>query len=175
MEAYKQAAPQLLNELARLLWQHRWADERRLPRGVVNILNCSWHDLTAGALRSSPKLTDKLPKSVGSPKLQQPPRQVSASGREETAEEIPCAAGSAGFTGRKSQVKLNPRVKKSEQRCSRGKRDNFRSHFCGHKNTAREDKIPGRYLSFSPLPPLDLSNSPYLFSLLFVRRVETEM
>ncbi|XP_063335470.1 uncharacterized protein C3orf20-like isoform X3 [Pelmatolapia mariae] len=97
----------------------RWADERRLPHGVVNILNCSWHDLTAGALRSSPKLTDKLPKSVGSPKLQQPPRQVSASGREETAEENPCAAGSAGFTGRKWQVKLNPRVKKSEQRCSR--------------------------------------------------------
>lgn len=126
IEAYKQAAPQLLNELARLLWQHRWADERRLPHGVVNILNCSWHDLTAGALRSNPKLTDKLPKSVGSPKLQQPPRQVSASGREETAEENPCAAGSAGFTGRKSRVKLNPRVKKSEQRCSRGKRNHFR-------------------------------------------------
>ncbi|XP_039881983.1 uncharacterized protein C3orf20-like isoform X1 [Simochromis diagramma] len=121
IEAYKQAAPQLLNELARLLWQHRWADERRLPHGVVNILNCSWHDLTAGALRSSPKLTDKLPKSVGSPKLQQPPRQVSASGREETTEENPCAAGSAGFTGRKSRAKLNPHVKKSEPRCSRAR------------------------------------------------------
>ncbi|XP_031611520.2 uncharacterized protein C3orf20 [Oreochromis aureus] len=148
MEAYKQAAPQLLNELASLLWQHRWTDERRLPHGVVNILNCSWHDLTAGALRSSPKLTDKLPKSVGSPKLQQPPRQVSASGREETAEENPCAAGSAGFTGRKSQVKLNPRVKKSEQRCSRARSStaatpSISSSLIAQPNQASSD-VPNR-------------------------------
>ncbi|XP_030587108.1 uncharacterized protein C3orf20 isoform X2 [Archocentrus centrarchus] len=120
MEAYKRAAPQLLNELARLLSQRKWSEERRIPRGIVNILKYSWHELTAGALRLSPKLTDKLPKSAGSLKVQQTPRQVSAGAQEETAETNSCAAGSAGFTEGKPQVQLNPNVKKSEQRSSRG-------------------------------------------------------
>lgn len=114
MEAYKRAAPQLLNDLARLLSQRKWSEERRIPHGTVNILNYSWHELTAGAL------TDKPPKSAGSRKLQQTARQVSAGAREEAAETNSCAAGSAGVTERKPQ--LTPRVKTSEQSSSRGKK-----------------------------------------------------
>ncbi|KAJ3596659.1 hypothetical protein NHX12_003063 [Muraenolepis orangiensis] len=48
MEAYKDAAPGLLRELAGLLSRYQWHEEGCVPRGLVNILNCSSQDLTAG-------------------------------------------------------------------------------------------------------------------------------
>lgn len=49
LNVYKSQAPQLLNELSHLLSQHK----ERIPWGIVNILDCSWEDLTAGALKNS--------------------------------------------------------------------------------------------------------------------------
>ncbi|CAL8358919.1 unnamed protein product [Lota lota] len=48
MGAYKDAAPELLGELASLLSQYKWPQEGCIPRGLVNILNCSSQDLTNG-------------------------------------------------------------------------------------------------------------------------------
>ena len=47
MGAYKDAAPELLGELGSLLSQYQWHEEGCIPRGLVNILNCSSQDLTA--------------------------------------------------------------------------------------------------------------------------------
>ncbi|CAL8320258.1 unnamed protein product [Gadus morhua 'NCC'] len=48
--AYKDAAPELLGELESLLSRYQWSEEGCIPRGVVNILNCSSQDLTAVVL-----------------------------------------------------------------------------------------------------------------------------
>ena len=50
VDVYKHAAPQLLKELACLLAQHRWTEERCIPHGFVNIFNCSWRDLTSAGV-----------------------------------------------------------------------------------------------------------------------------
>ena len=50
--AYKDAAPELLGELESLLSRYQWSEEGCIPRGVVNILNCSSQDLTAVVLES---------------------------------------------------------------------------------------------------------------------------
>ncbi|XP_050929201.1 uncharacterized protein C3orf20 isoform X1 [Lates calcarifer] len=117
---YKQAAPQLLNELARLLSQHNWTEEGCIPQGVVNFLNYSWQDLTAGAVqpKGPEKTLQKRRRSKGSLKSggESAQRQVSASGKRETAgDRSPCVVGSAGSSERKPQVSLNPRVKKRKQ------------------------------------------------------------
>lgn len=46
LDVYKREAPLLFKELAAFLEQHKG----EFPRGIVNILDCSWEDLTAGAL-----------------------------------------------------------------------------------------------------------------------------
>lgn len=45
LDVYKRDAPQLLNELSLVLSQL----EGPSPQGIVNILDCTWEDLTAGA------------------------------------------------------------------------------------------------------------------------------
>lgn len=60
MDAYKRAAPQLLNELAGLLSQNK--SVIYLPRGIINILNYSWQDLTSGLMPlKGPEPTYKRP------------------------------------------------------------------------------------------------------------------
>ncbi|XP_041652230.1 uncharacterized protein C3orf20-like [Cheilinus undulatus] len=72
MDAYKQAAPVLLNELAHLLSQHNWTEEGCIPHGIVNILNYSWQDLTAGAVHlKSPEQTEMEEKFKCSPLLEE--------------------------------------------------------------------------------------------------------
>ncbi|XP_039989578.1 uncharacterized protein C3orf20-like isoform X3 [Xiphias gladius] len=120
MEAYRRAAPQLLNELALVLSQREWTGDRCVPRGVVNILNDTWQDLAASALRvKSPDQTRKRRGSRGSMKLGEAPRQVSARGKREAGGRDPCAAGSAGPSEGEPQKGLNPRVKKCKQNTSR--------------------------------------------------------
>lgn len=46
LDIYKREAPELLKELAVFLSQHKG----EFPRGIGNILDCSWEDLTAGAV-----------------------------------------------------------------------------------------------------------------------------
>lgn len=46
LEVYKRDAPLLLKELAVFLSQH----QGKFPLGIVNILDCSWEDLTTGAV-----------------------------------------------------------------------------------------------------------------------------
>lgn len=46
LDVYKRDAPQLLNELSLVLSQL----EGPSPQGIANILDCTWEDLTAGAL-----------------------------------------------------------------------------------------------------------------------------
>lgn len=121
MDAYKRAAPRLLNELARLLSQHKWTEKGCIPHGVVNILNYSWHDLTAGAVHLiSPEQADKRGKSKGSLKLDDArSRQVSANDKREAGERNSCVVESVGPSVRK--VSANPRMKKRKQKPNRGK------------------------------------------------------
>lgn len=46
LEVYKREAPLLLQELSVFLSQHKGD----FPQGIGNILDCSWEDLTAGAV-----------------------------------------------------------------------------------------------------------------------------
>lgn len=123
MDAYKQAAPPLLNELARLLSQHQWKAVGCIPHGIVNILNYSWKDLTAGEAEYSQRAeqTDKR-KSKGSLKLDQArSRQVSGNDKREAGERNSCFVENVGPSVGRPQVSLNPRKKKRKQKSSRGK------------------------------------------------------
>lgn len=122
MGAYKRAAPQLLNELARLLSQHKWTENGCIPHGIVNILNYSWQDLTAGAVHlKSPEQADKRGRSKGSLKPDDArSRQVSASDKRETEERNSCVVASVGPSARKPQVSSNPHVKKRKLKPNRG-------------------------------------------------------
>uniref|UniRef100_A0A3Q3J849 FAM194 C-terminal domain-containing protein n=1 Tax=Monopterus albus TaxID=43700 RepID=A0A3Q3J849_MONAL len=110
--AYKRAAPRLLNELAGLLSQHKWTDKRRIPRGIVNILNYSWQDLTAGAVLKSPEQTDKQRKLKGSLELEQINRPMSSNDTNQTGSIESCVVGNVGPSERKTRVSSNPPVKK---------------------------------------------------------------
>lgn len=112
LDAYKRAAPRLLNELACLLSQHKWTEKGCIPHGIVNILNYSWHDLTAGVVvprRESQRGSQKLDEARSS--------QVSANDKREAAERDSCDARNV----RKPQVSSNPRVKKRKQNDNKGK------------------------------------------------------
>lgn len=121
MDAYMRAAPQLLYELARLLSQHKWTEEGCLPHGIVNILNYSWQDLTAGAAHlKSPRWTDRRQKSKESLKLNKASRQVSADDEMEIGESN-SSVGHIAPPERKTQHSSNPRTKKRKSNSSRGK------------------------------------------------------
>lgn len=114
MDAYKRAAPQLLNELAHLLSQHKWTEKGCIPRGIVNILNYSLQDLTAGAVRwNRPEQTEKPGESKGSLKLDEarPPND-----KREAGEINSCFMENVGPSVRKPQVSSNARIKKRKQR-----------------------------------------------------------
>ncbi|XP_044049426.1 uncharacterized protein C3orf20-like isoform X2 [Siniperca chuatsi] len=120
MDAYKRAAPLLLNELARLLSQHKWSAEGCIPHGIVNILNDSWQDLTAGAAHMKSPEQAKRGKSKGSLKLDQArSRQVSANDKREAGERNSWDVENVGPSVRKPQVSSNPRMKKRNQKPSR--------------------------------------------------------
>lgn len=55
LDVYKRDAPRLLNELSLVLSQLKGPS----PQGIANILDCTWEDLTAGALVRSPAQTLK--------------------------------------------------------------------------------------------------------------------
>lgn len=118
-DAYKRAAPQLLNELAGLLSQNKWIVERYIPHGIINILNYSWQDLTAGAMYlKGPEQTYKRPKSRGSVNLEDTNRLVSAIDKKEKESSNPCVVGNSE---RKPQVSSNTRMKRRKQNSKLGK------------------------------------------------------
>ncbi|XP_032379593.1 uncharacterized protein C3orf20 isoform X2 [Etheostoma spectabile] len=122
MDAYKRAAPQLLNEVARLLSQHKWTEEGRIPHGIVNILNYSWKELTAGSVYlRSPEQTDKQGKSKGFLKLDEArSRQLSARcDTRQEGERISCVVENVGPSVGKSQLSSNPRTKKRKHNSNR--------------------------------------------------------
>jgi len=123
MDAYKRAAPQLLGDLAHLLSRHKWSEKDCLPRGIVNILNYSWHDLTSGASLhlKGPTETEKRRTFKGSLKLERTAPQVSASAKKKTGERDRCVLGNVGCSERKSRVKSNPHVTERKQSYNRGK------------------------------------------------------
>ncbi|XP_034541507.1 uncharacterized protein C3orf20-like isoform X2 [Notolabrus celidotus] len=113
MDAYKQAAPHLLNELALLLSQHKWAEEGHIPQGIVNILNYSWKDLTAGVvLMESQEQTERRGKFKGPPELDEAGSgQMSAKDKREACS----AVGSVSVAVIKPKVTSNPHMKKRKQ------------------------------------------------------------
>ncbi|XP_026221181.1 uncharacterized protein LOC113165701 [Anabas testudineus] len=111
-DAYKRAAPQLLNELAGLLSQNKWIVERYIPHGIVNILNYSWQDLTAGAKHSKGPDQTYKDQSRGSAQLDDTNPQLSAIDKKETERTNPCVVGNSE---RKPQVSSNARMKKRKQ------------------------------------------------------------
>ncbi|CAJ1056360.1 uncharacterized protein LOC117814340 isoform X1 [Xyrichtys novacula] len=112
MEAYKRASPHLLNELAHLLSRYKWAEEGRLPLGIVNILNYSWKDLTAGVVHIKSQVEiEKKGRFKVPPKLDEArSSQTSAKHREETE-----GTNSSDVSMIKPQVNLNPHMKKRKQ------------------------------------------------------------
>lgn len=118
MDAYKGAAPQLLNELARLLSQYKWTELGRIPHGIVNILNYSWQDLAAGAVHlNSPEKTEsrgyRKSEEARSPQVSADDSRE-AGGRSSVSENV-------GDAVRKLQVSANARIKKGKQSHNRGK------------------------------------------------------
>lgn len=69
LELYRREAPLLLKELSTLLSQHKG----EFPQGILNVLDRSWEDLTAGALVR--RKTPQLPKPDES---RLPPRPVTS-------------------------------------------------------------------------------------------------
>ena len=123
MDAYQRAAPLILNDLARLLSQHKWTEEGRIPHGIVNILNCSWKDLTAGSVHfKSPEQAAEIRKSKGSEKLDESrSSQVSAEDKREAGGRNSCVVENGAPSVRKPQLSSNPRVKKRKHSSNRGK------------------------------------------------------
>ncbi|XP_074533338.1 uncharacterized protein C3orf20-like [Halichoeres trimaculatus] len=110
MNTYKQAAPHMLNKLAHLLAQHKWNEERHLPEGIVNILNYSWKDLTAGAA-----LMKNQEQSEGRGELEGPPELDEAQWGQTSAKDKREASpvdGSVGVSLIKPQVGSKTRMKK---------------------------------------------------------------
>lgn len=123
MDAYRRAAPHLLNELAHLLSLHKWSEQDCIPRGIVNILNYSWHDLTLGAalhLRRPAVSAEKQRRSKVSLKIEKTPCPGSDSSREKTREREPYEERNDG--SRLTNVKGNQREKK--------KKTTFRGGIC---------------------------------------------
>lgn len=108
MVAYKRAAPQLLHELARLLSQHKWGEKGRVPHGIVNILNCSWQDLTAGA-----SIQEQSGKEKSHIVLKLHEAQVSPDGEREAGRRNSCVVEDVV---RGPQAGAKPRVKKRKHR-----------------------------------------------------------
>ncbi|KAI3371175.1 hypothetical protein L3Q82_023797, partial [Scortum barcoo] len=117
MDAYKRAAPQIINELGLLLSQHRWAEEGRFPHGIVNILNYSWQDLTAGAVRTkSPEQADGgRGRSKGPLKVD----DARMGGKVEAGEKDLCVVEGVAPSRRKPQVSSNPGLKKRKHKPNR--------------------------------------------------------
>lgn len=111
VDAYRRTAPRLLSNLAQILSQHKWSDGGRVPHGLVNILNYTWQELTAGA-RLLTQHTDKPCMSLGPLNQDLSPRPLSANQKRER-EVAPCQA--------KPQVSFNPSVKKRKSRSSKGR------------------------------------------------------
>lgn len=109
VDAYRRTAPRLLSNLAQILSQHKWSDGGRVPHGLVNILNYTWQELTAGA-RLLTQHTDKPCMSLGPLNQDLSPRPLSANQKRER-EVAPCQA--------KPQVSFNPSVKKRKSRSSK--------------------------------------------------------
>ncbi|XP_043980449.1 uncharacterized protein LOC122835438 [Gambusia affinis] len=115
MDAYRRAAPHLLNDLAHLLSQHKWSEEDRIPRGIVNILDYSWHDLTAGAalrLRRPAAMTENQRRPKESPETQKTPRRGSDGAKEETGERTSDVERNAGSFLTKDKANQSERKKK---------------------------------------------------------------
>lgn len=111
VDAYKRAAPQLLHELAHLLSQYKWAEKACIPRGIVNILNYSWQDLTAGTQ------TDKSGESKRSLELDKARfRPASAHGKTETGQRNSRLMEIVGLSVGKSQVNSSKQIKRRKQR-----------------------------------------------------------
>ncbi|XP_063765818.1 uncharacterized protein C3orf20-like isoform X2 [Eleginops maclovinus] len=119
MDSYKRAAPQLLNDLSRLLSRHKWTEKCRVPHGIVNILNCSWKDLTAGSVHfKSPEQANERRKSKCYGKLDEArSSQISPDDKREAGERNPSVVENGGPSVRKPQLSSNPRVKKRKH-CS---------------------------------------------------------
>ncbi|XP_017261181.2 uncharacterized protein LOC108229962 isoform X2 [Kryptolebias marmoratus] len=119
VDAYKRAAPRLLDELARLLSRHRWSEVGAVPHGIVNILNESWDELTVGASprSTSPPPTADRPESKGALGAERT-TPLQAGDRAETGEREPRAGGDEGPSEWKAYD--GARVKKCKQNSSRG-------------------------------------------------------
>ncbi|KAM9754804.1 uncharacterized protein ACNS7B_007558 [Menidia menidia] len=113
MDVYKRAAPQLLCDLARLLSQHLWSEKGCIPRGINNILNYSWDDLTAGASihLKSPTEKEKRSKSKGCLKPKNISPTLSSTAKLENRERNQCTEGNVGRSERKARVRSNAPVK----------------------------------------------------------------
>lgn len=130
VDAYKRAAPQLLNDLAHLLSQHKWTKKACIPRGIVNILNCSWQELTAGAVQQT---SDKPGGPKGSLKLDEArsPAVSDCDKKEAGKKNSVVVVEHVGPTVKKPHASSNPRMKKHKQNYKRGKWMSG-SHFMEH-------------------------------------------
>ncbi|XP_034001911.1 uncharacterized protein LOC117494975 isoform X2 [Trematomus bernacchii] len=149
MDAYQRAAPLILNDLARLLSQHKWTEEGRIPHGIVNILNCSWKDLTAGSVHfKSPEQAAEIRKSKDSGKLDESrSSQVSAEDKREAGGRNSCVVENGSPSVRKPQLSSNPRVKKRKHSSNRALSSStvsfsISSNSCSNPGWIIQSKLP---------------------------------
>lgn len=114
-ELTEQVAPQLLDELAFILTKHKWGKRRRVPRGIENLLDESWKDLTAGL--------DGAEEPEGSPGRSDEvqPRQT-PSGRDSKVEgqrDRSPAGRVGGSAARERQDSASGEIKRRKQRGKR--------------------------------------------------------
>lgn len=99
VQVYRCAAPRLLQELNLQLCLHRSKVRSCVPPGIVNILDISCQDLSAGALHSSD--SEVFLEEDGARPLQE------AGQRKDSSEEV-----KVDPSLKKPQISANPRVKK---------------------------------------------------------------
>ncbi|KAL0968731.1 hypothetical protein UPYG_G00270960 [Umbra pygmaea] len=86
MDTYKRVAPYLLSELGSLLQQFEGREEGCIPHGLVNVLNDSWYDLTAGAVFVKPP--PQVGVSCGSTEVKTPRKSKACNNLDESLRQI---------------------------------------------------------------------------------------
>lgn len=111
-ELTEQVAPQLLDELAFILTKHKWGKGRRVPRGIENLLDESWKDLTAGRDGAEEPAGSPGRSDEAQPRQTPPGRDSKVEGQRDRS-----PAGRVGGSAvRERQESANVEIKRRKQR-----------------------------------------------------------
>lgn len=115
-ELTEQVAPQLLDELAFILTKHKWGKRRRVPRGIENLLDESWKDLTAGRDGAEEPEASPARSDEAQPRQIPPGRDSKVEGQRDRS---PGPGRVGGSAARERQESANGEIKRRKQRGKR--------------------------------------------------------